>query len=330
MHDLGHGPFSHLWEHCVREGDDKEWTHEDQSVAMIKDMIEFANITLHDDRQTNTYAFELISSFITGDRSAWQRLLRPSEFYLTEIVSNKHCNIDVDKCDYLLRDSYYSRYRAEPFEEFINSARVVFDHDGVSHIAYHVNDFKLIENMFINRACYHRNIYQMVDVIGVEKQLLDVCLSASAAGLNIDNFSLTDIQRDCQAYLKLDDTVLDIIRESEIQNNMMLKAQNLLQRMDKEEFYTFVYESNSDYTLLLDELVKRFGDIFCTATKCIPNASIPKNIPLYDDQGNIVQKESDKCLAYESKIIFCKIFDDTTIQEVQKFISNVRNNNNNE
>lgn len=290
-------------------------------------MLESAKISLHDDKEKHEYAVDLICSLIVGDYKAWQRLLKPSDFYLTEIVSNKFCNIDVDKCDYLLRDSFFAQCDIQPFSDFINSARVVFDNDGVSHIAYHVKDFPLIENMFSNRANYHMNIYQLVDVIGVEKQLLDVCLSASAAGLKINDFSLTEIQRDCQAYLKLDDTVLDLIRESEIQNKMMMNAQDLLQRLETEQFYTFVYESRGNYKCTMNDLTKKFGDIFTTATKRIPNACIPKNIPLYDEDLNIVQKISDLELSYESTLIFCKAFDSATIQQVQEFMSNINNNN---
>lgn len=327
MHDLGHGPFSHLWENCVREGSDKEWTHEDQSVRMIKDMIEYGQISLDDDQLNHDYAIDLISSLITGDYKSWKRLLKPSEMYLTEIVSNKYCNIDVDKCDYLLRDCYFAGYEVEPLEDFIGSARVVFDDNEMSHIAYHINDFELIENMFKIRACYHMNVYQQNDVMGVERHLLDLCLSASRAGLKIDNFSLTEIQRDCHAYLKLDDSVLDLIRVSNIQNKMMIKAQDLLQRLDSKQFYTFVYESIVDHRNVLVELKNKFGDIFCTAIKRIPNASIPKNIPLYDNHGKIVQRVSDLHLEYESTLIFCKSFDDTTIKEVHQFMSNINNNN---
>jgi hypothetical protein len=125
----------------------------------------------------------------------------------------------------------------------------------------------------------------------------------------------------------LSDTILDLIRESDVQNKMMLNAQDLLLRLDTEQFYTFVHESCDDCSTFLDKLIKKFGDIFCTATKRIPNASIPKNIPLYDDDGNIVQKVSDKELSYESTLIFCKAFDEATIQEVQEFMSNINNNN---
>lgn len=311
----------------MREGSDKNWTHEDQSVRMIKDMIDSACISLYETREGHDYAVELISSLITGDCETWQRLLKPSEMYLTEIVSNKFCNIDVDKCDYLLRDCFHVKRDILPFVDFMNSARVVVYGDGNSHIAYRVEDFELIESMFRNRASYHKHVYQQVDVMGIERQLLDVCLSANSAGLVIDDLPITEIQRDCQAYLKLDDTVIDLIRESEIQNKTMMQAQDLLQRMDNEQYYTFVYESSGDCKALISGLVTQFGDIFCTASKHIPNANIPKNIPLYDSEGSVVQRVSERQLSYESTLLFCKAFDNAVLAEVQEFIGNINNNN---
>ena len=255
----------------------------------------------------------------------WKRLLKPSEMFITEIVSNKFCNIDVDKCDYLLRDFHYVRLEILDFEKFMNSANVVYI-DGISHVGYHTNDFLLIENMFTNRAWYHMNVYQLPETFAIEKQVLEICLSANLAGLKIDGYQLTEIQKDCQAYLKLNDSILDLIRDSDIQNPMMAHAQDLLRKMDSKKFFTFIYEATGDYTKLLESLTEEFGDIFCTVVKRIPNASIPENIPLYDDDFKVVQKISDRELSYESTLIFCKTFDAEVIQKVQEFIE-IGNNN---
>lgn len=120
------------------------------------------NIRLDESSETHDKALKLITSLITGDSKTWSQLLTPAEMFLTEIVSNKFCNIDVDKCDYLLRDSQYLKEYVEvkPFIGFLSRARILYDSDGVSHIYYHQDDFELIENLFYNRAYFHMNIYQ--------------------------------------------------------------------------------------------------------------------------------------------------------------------------
>lgn len=322
---MGHGPFSHLWEHCVHQASasNQNWTHESQSEQMIKDMIKCNKILLHSDRTVHEYAVELISSLITGDCEVWKRLLKPSEMYLTEIVSNKYCNIDVDKCDYLLRDYFYVHLEIKPFKEFFHRARIFNDLNGISHIAYHADDFELIENMFINRAIYHKEVYQLPAVAGVEKQLQDICVLADHGGLKIGDISITKVQNDCSLYLQLDDNVLDLIRNSSIDNHCMNEAKSLLKNLDKKQYYKFIYESRNvnDATSIYKDLVYKFGDIFCTAKKKIPNAVIPK-IPLYDDSGSTIYKTSNCNLCYESVLIFSKAFDNNVYQNIHDFLNN--------
>lgn len=268
---------------------------------------------------------ELICALIIGDSESWSRLLKPSEIFLTEIVSNKFCQIDVDKCDYLLRDFHYVGVEIEPFMQFIFRARVVFDDQNVSHIGYHADDFHLIENMFINRANYHQTVYQLPQVAGIEKQLRDICLLAERGGFKIHGSSITEVQKDCNLYIKLDDTVLDLIRdEKEIYNREIVEAQKLISNLDSGKFYKYIWESkdNEEVTYIYDNLVSKFGGNFCKVKKMIPNAQIPRNIPLYDNDNNLVVKISRHDLAYESTIIFCTAFDETTVQNISNYLSN--------
>jgi HD superfamily phosphohydrolase len=291
-------------------------------------MLESNEISLDDDPEMHQKAIKLISSLITGDCEMWHRLLKPSEFYLTEIVSNKFCNIDVDKLDYLLRDNYYVNHvKILPFKQFFTNAQVVFDNDGYSHIAYHADDFPLIENMFINRANYHNEVYQHQNVAGIEKHIQDICQLASEGGFKIANIPLTELQRDCDAYLQLDDTVLDLIRVSKIETSQMREAQILLRHLDNDEFYKFIDE-NIDKKIYKD-LINKFGDIFCEVKKVIPSASIPANIPLYDEDGCLTRKISKHNLSYQSVLIYCKAFDATTQQSIINFLDENNNNNNN-
>lgn len=289
-------------------------------------MIKNNKIILHQDPSTHDNMVDLTCSFITGDYKTWHRLLTPSQMFLTEVVSNKYCNLDVDKFDYILRDFNCVHRELLPFQDLLNRVKIVFDAKNVSHIGYHVDDFQLIENLFINRANYHMDVYQYTKVVGIEKQFRDACYLADNGGFKFLNYSITDIQQDCVSYCQFDDTLLDLIRDDKNDNNhpLMIKAQELIKNLDNGKFYELIYETKDEKEInrALDKLVDKFGDIFCKVEKFIPSAPVPDNLPLYDDAGNIVQKISNEKLEYESILIFCKAFDPIIVQNACNFLNN--------
>lgn len=93
-HDIGHGPFSHLFDHLqvalgVRE------THEERSVRFLKEINEMVGMDY-------TTMLE-IECMITGQLGT-QR----DKPWLYQLVSNPVNGLDTDRFDYLIRDSYYT------------------------------------------------------------------------------------------------------------------------------------------------------------------------------------------------------------------------------
>ncbi|XP_034000670.1 deoxynucleoside triphosphate triphosphohydrolase SAMHD1-like [Trematomus bernacchii] len=118
-HDLGHGPFSHLFDKMFipkatppsgpRREQMKTWKHEDASVEMFDHMVE-SNVDL----QWMMKACGMLPNdevFIKDmiqPKKKWPYKGRPEEkSFLYEIVNNKRNGIDVDKFDYFARDSYH-------------------------------------------------------------------------------------------------------------------------------------------------------------------------------------------------------------------------------
>lgn len=325
LHDIGHGPFSHLWEGVVHQGSDKSWTHEVQSQLMIEQMIIDSKIKLHESPERHNFALKLMTSLITGDKNVWMELLQKSEFFITEIVSNKLCNIDVDKCDYILRDQHFVNHvTLKPFSDFLKQAQVVYDIDGYSHIGYHVKDFCLIENLFYNRAYLHENVYQHFQVAACEKMVTDICVKAAVGGVKIADLALTEVHQNQNAFLKLDDSVLDVIAKCEVKSPLVEEAQRLVEDLKESRFYILVWESKDDDQLISKLLVKKFGDIFCVVKKIVPSAEVPTNIPMYNDNGDIVPMTSNLKLSFESSLIFCKKLD--AVANVKNFIDSLNNN----
>ena len=87
LHDIGHGPFSHLFEEIIQQ---KKLSHEDFGKNLILKSI------IGDTLSKNGYDKKLISKVAFGD-SKYQ--------YLNEIVSGA---LSADMMDYLLRDGYFT------------------------------------------------------------------------------------------------------------------------------------------------------------------------------------------------------------------------------
>ena len=94
LHDLGHGPFSHALEHVLLPQN----AHEDMSVALMKKLNDVfdGRLTLAIEMFTNTYSRGFFHQLITS-------------------------HIDLDRLDYLKRDSFYSGVT----EGNINSERLI-------------------------------------------------------------------------------------------------------------------------------------------------------------------------------------------------------------
>ena len=89
LHDVGHGPFSHLFEPCL--GID----HEQWSIAVIRDESSQVNQVLkRASKYLPNHVADLIDSEDT-EHPAWQRALMSSQ-------------LDVDRIDYLRRDSLFT------------------------------------------------------------------------------------------------------------------------------------------------------------------------------------------------------------------------------
>ncbi|KFB44994.1 AGAP006056-PA-like protein [Anopheles sinensis] len=170
LHDVGHGPFSHMWEKFV-EVYGGHWRHEEASVQLVRQVL--GRMEYITEQQT-----EIICAMIQGTAS---ELLIPERHFLAHIVSS---DVDVDRCDYLQRDSYHVPNiirPSRPFSEMFERARVATV-SGKSAIVYHWEDFPLVYEMACARQEFHRGCYQDAAVLGAELMMLDVLHEAERAG----------------------------------------------------------------------------------------------------------------------------------------------------
>ena len=100
--DLGHGPFSHVFDNeFIPSITNTEFRHEDMSVKLIKDLFEANQIEIDQD---NLLLIQALISPSTH-KKVYQEFNERRRGFLFEIVANESTGIDVDKWDYFLRDS---------------------------------------------------------------------------------------------------------------------------------------------------------------------------------------------------------------------------------
>ena len=123
-HDLGHGPFSHTFDTLIAEHQmayqgipaDQCWHHEVASVMMLHDILESHPVL----RKHVTPAEErLIGDLILGRSNERQ--------WICEIISNSRNGIDVDKFDYMMRDTQKANMNYSSFnqDKVMQGARVI-------------------------------------------------------------------------------------------------------------------------------------------------------------------------------------------------------------
>lgn len=148
LHDVGHGPFSHLFEHVMENINDKKIEHDRISMMLIREDPDISSIL--------GYRAEKIIQLL--DHKPISGLDRKISSLASDVISGP---LDVDKMDYLRRDSYN-----------IGVAYGQFDLPRIIHTITHTDDsieqricvdYKgkdAIENYRLGRYLMHAQVYQ--------------------------------------------------------------------------------------------------------------------------------------------------------------------------
>uniref|UniRef100_A0A453DNF1 HD domain-containing protein n=1 Tax=Aegilops tauschii subsp. strangulata TaxID=200361 RepID=A0A453DNF1_AEGTS len=100
LHDIGHGPFSHLFEHefLPRVNPGSTWSHEHMSALLLDSIVDKHSIDIEPDYLKVIKEMIVASSDVSTAEGVKEKR------FLYDIVANGRNGIDVDKFDYIDRD----------------------------------------------------------------------------------------------------------------------------------------------------------------------------------------------------------------------------------
>ena len=263
-HDIGHGPFSHLFDQyfykepsIVKDGNvPSKWKHEDASMAMFQHMID-ANEKLKDAFKeefhvTNNQELQEILRFIK-DLIIGKVGNKPA--YMYEIVANRTSEIDVDKMDYFARDCHGLGMKSD-FDHlrYIQNCRVmmIVDDAGKQRSSICIRE-KAVHDLYelfhtrnnLTRRAYNHKVsraveYMINDALVAANDVIKIKVEKDAR--KRETVKMSEAWDCMSAYQKLTDGVLDHIMMSN--ETGLEKSQKIISRIHNRDLYKCVYESS--------------------------------------------------------------------------------------
>ena len=165
IHDIGHGPYSHLYDHYVRHADEPE--HEERGCLIFRELVKTKELELTP---------EEVEDIIL--------MVNPTQEVMNhwkyQIIANKISQVDVDKIDYLQRDSYHIGLKIDgEYSRLLTQCYIKEYQDAVKKTNHHVIAWpeKLQFDMFAlfhTRYRLHKQVYNHHTVKAFEYIIADI------------------------------------------------------------------------------------------------------------------------------------------------------------
>ena len=218
LHDIGHGPFSHVYEEILVEK--RGMNHEDVTEWIIR------KSELGELLEDGGISKDRIANLVRGRRKV------KTDAVCSGIVAGQ---VDADKMDYLIRDSFYCgvNYGLVDIHRLINSLEVSRDFEMEFDLAAR----GALESFLVARYEMFLNVYYHKTVRSVEVMLVKLMTAADEA-LGLTTFS------EPEEFLALDDNSLisRIRRMDPTESNEAKEALNMVQLLDSRKLYKSAFE----------------------------------------------------------------------------------------
>jgi HD superfamily phosphohydrolase len=209
LHDVGHGPFSHVFEHLLTKELNK--THEDLTLWIIK------NSELKDILNGIGYNAEDIGKQAIG------KLQKKNKNFLNQIISSA---VDVDKLDFVIRDTHHTGAEYG----FIDIYRLIHALDMLEgNLAVELGALSALESFIIARIESFKSIY--FHRVGRAAQImLATALEKANEELGLADFKTTD------EYLAMDDyAVWTMLKKCK-------KSSEIIENLERRKMLKCAYE----------------------------------------------------------------------------------------
>jgi len=307
-HDLGHGPFSHLFESFMLEARPGcGYKHEQTSLDMFRYLLEENNLIpvfkeLEDlDEIDITFIEELIYGALEKNDGQLVGRVEKEKQFLYQIVANKSTSIDVDKWDYYRRDNQAMNLGLT-FDQgrFMQMSRLG-TYRGQTVLAYESKSFDDVVRMFEDRARLHKNGYQHRVVKITDRMILDLLL---AADKHIDILKdkegriipLSEAHNDMFVFSKLKDEYLFEYIINKTEEKGLTKAREICQRLNQRNLYKYLgcfYQKGKDLKPKLESIKKTLREKIAAEGKLLKPDDIVlcmKKVDCGDGNNNPVEK----------------------------------------
>ena len=181
LHDIGHGPFSHVLEHTLVDG----VTHEDISLLMMERINEDLS------RQQSAFSHQKpLDLAIAIFKNEYEK------HFLHQLISSQ---LDVDRMDYLCRDSFFTGVQ----EGRVASERLLKMLD-VSNdkLVVQVKGIYSVEKFLVARRLMYWQVYLHKTSVAAEQHLIKILSRAKELARKPSAFSLQHSELFCSPALK--------------------------------------------------------------------------------------------------------------------------------
>ncbi|MEM0050322.1 MAG: HD domain-containing protein, partial [Candidatus Bathyarchaeia archaeon] len=226
LHDVGHGPFSHVFEHMLIKFLGK--THEDITAWVI------VNSELRDIISDLGYDPKVIGALAVG------RLNKPNMLFMDQIIRSA---VDADKLDFVVRDTYHTGAEYG----FVDVYRLVRTLDVIDgNLSVDIGALSALESFILARIESFKSIY--FHRVGRAVQIM----LAMAMERAKDDLGLTSFKSP-EEYLALDDyTLWTKLKECE-------KSRDIIKRLERRRLIKCAYDPPAFY--IKDKIVSALFNV---------------------------------------------------------------------